>query len=108
MAAETFTDRHGFSQDAEEVAARLACPDCPGEVRRTGWRFRVIHQESCPSWRLYQRRLPGYTALPSGAIVLAGEPAPKGEALVSNRGPSGPCGTSVTHRGPYRRRAAGG
>src|SRR6266567_3804050 len=102
--ASMFADRHGYFQDAGEVAARLACPDCPSEVRRTDWRFRVIHQESCPSWRRIRQRLPGYTALPSGAIVLAGEPAPQGTtALLSNSGPAGPCGTSVTHRGPYKR-----
>lgn len=92
-----------------EVAASLACPGCLSDVRRTAWRFRVIHQASCPSWRRIRQRLPGYTAMPSGAVVVFPEKPPEGTTvLLSNSGPSGPCGTAVTHRGPYRRRSAGG
>ncbi len=66
MAAATFTDRRGLTQDAGEVAAGPACPDCPGEIRRTGWRFRVIHQATCPSWLRYQHRGPYRRPAPGG------------------------------------------
>jgi len=71
------------SSFADQVREDLACPDCPSEVRVTqgsgqyhAWRARVIHAGTCPWYRRY----------------LAGEV----------RG-AVPCGTVVTHRGPYKR-----
>ena len=58
----------------------LACQDCPAEVRvtagKTVLRARVIHSATCPWWKRYQ----------VGEVV--------GRI---------PCGTVVTHRGPYKR-----
>ena len=102
-AAGLFEDRYGWQRPVAEVTAQIACPDCPAQIRRTGWRFRVAHTDACPSWRRYQRKLPGYTALPSGVLVRAGEEPPPGTtALLPSSGGTVPCGTSVTHRGPYR------
>lgn len=65
---------------AECVACSLACPDCPAEVRVTEGarllRARVIHTAECPWLPRYQRH------------EVAGRI---------------PCGTFVTHRGPYQR-----
>lgn len=69
------------SQPAECIACSLRCPDCPAEVRITEYttiRARVIHAATCPWFRRY----------------LAKE--------VRGRVP---CGTVVTHRGPYKRDA---
>lgn len=67
------------------VRADLACPDCPAEVRVTEGkavlRARVIHAATCPWYRRYQAREV------VGCI---------------------PCGTVVTHRGPYKRDPEGG
>jgi len=102
-AAGLFEDRYGWQRPVAEVTAQITCPDCPAQIRRTGWRFRVAHTDACPSWRRYQRKLPGYTALPSGVLVRAGqEPPPGATALLPSSGGTVPCGTSVTHRGPYR------
>jgi hypothetical protein len=102
-AAGLFEDRCGWQRPVAEVTAQIACPHCPAQIRRTGWRFRVAHTDACPSWRRYQRKLPGYTALPSGVLVRAGqEPPPGTTALLPSSGGTVPCGTSVTHRGPYR------
>ena len=107
MTDPTFTDRYGGVRDLSEVHPWIACQDCPAEIRNTEWRFRVIHEATCPTWLRYAQKLPGYTAMPSGAIVRAGEDPPEGTTvLVRNSGTGGPCGTSVTHRGPYKRRAA--
>jgi hypothetical protein len=58
----------------------LACSDCASEVRTSnGRRYRVIHSATCP-W-------------------LA-------EHLATGRPGRIPCGTTVTHRGPYKRRPA--
>lgn len=98
---------------AEAIAAEIAdlrCADCLSEViGPTGTakrRYRVIHQETCPTWARYQRKLPGYTALPSGTVVLAGRPAPDGTTALVANSPSAPCGAVVTHRGPYQRTRA--
>lgn len=107
MTTATFTDRYGSERDLFPVLARIACPDCPAGIRNTDWRFRVVHEATCPTWQRYARKLPGYTAVPSGVIVRAGEKPPEGTtALLSNSGGAIPCGTSVTHRGPYKRAPA--
>lgn len=66
----------------ECVECELACPDCPAEVRITEGarllRARVIHAATCPWYRRHLARERGY-----GGRV--------------------PCGTVVTHRGPYKR-----
>lgn len=88
----------------------LQCPDCPSEVLGPSGaytnRYRVVHAETCPAWIRYQKRLPGYTAMPSGAVVLAGEEAPPGTTVLVSNGPVSPCGLVVTHRGPYRKARA--
>lgn len=105
MTGPTFPDRYGSERDLAAVEAEIACPDCPAEITRTDWRFRVVHTTTCPTWQRYARNLPGYTAVPSGEIVRGGqEPPPGTTALLSNSGGAIPCGTSVTHRGPYKRR----
>jgi hypothetical protein len=62
------------------MARDLACPGCPAEIRLTEGarllRARVIHQATCAWFRQYQiDRIPRCV----------------------------PCGTVVTHRGPYQR-----
>ncbi len=65
---------------AEQFREALGCEDCPSEVRvtegRAVLRARVIHAATCPWYRRYQ------------AKEVAGRI---------------PCGTVVTHRGPYKR-----
>jgi hypothetical protein len=64
----------------ERDSRHLACQDCPSEVRGfagSRWRYRVVHEATCPWWRAYQARQV------VGAI---------------------PCGAVVTHRGPYKQR----
>lgn len=65
---------------AQQMREALACEDCPAEVRLTEGkavlRARVIHSATCPWYRRYQAREV------TGRI---------------------PCGTVVTHRGPYKR-----
>lgn len=58
---------------------RLLCQDCPSEVRGGPQRWRVVHAETCP-WLRRQR---------AGEVVG-----------------TIPCGSTVTHRGPYERRPA--
>lgn len=91
-----------------EEIAHLQCPDCPSEVigpSGTGHRrYRVVHAETCPTWQRYQRRLPGYTAMPSGAVVQGGDQPPPGTTRMLSNSPMAPCGAVVTHRGPYKRR----
>jgi hypothetical protein len=70
-----------LNPSAECIACSLRCPDCPAEVRITEGamiRARVIHSATCPWYRRHVARERGYT------------------------GPV-PCGTVVTHRGPYKR-----
>ena len=71
---------------AECLVCELRCPECPSEVRITegssGYRARVIHTAQCP-W------LPRY---------LAGTLDPRTDYTGAI-----PCGTVVTHRGPYKR-----
>lgn len=67
----------------ERDSRYLACKDCPSEVRGfagSRWRYRVVHEDTCPWWRAYQ------AGRVRGAV---------------------PCGAVVTHRGPYKRRAGG-
>jgi hypothetical protein len=73
--------------DKTDFTARLprelACPDCPAEVRvteGTTLRARVIHAATC----LWYRRYLDHQVV--GRI---------------------PCGTVVTHRGPYKRPRTG-
>ena len=91
-------------------AEYLSCPDCPSEVigptGTTKLRYRVVHEATCPAWARYRLNLPGYTALPSGQVIMAGDPLPEGTTRVVSNGSPAPCGAVVTHRGPYRRRAA--
>jgi hypothetical protein len=95
---------------AEEIR-RLQRGDCPSEVTGpTGAgrnRYLVIHAETCPAWLRYQKRLPGYTAMPSGQVVRCDEPAPPGTTFLLSNRPIAPCGLVVTHRGPYKRRPNG-
>lgn len=61
---------------AECTACSLKCADCDSEVIVSGHRARVVHAAECPWWQRYQRR-----------------------EVVGRI----PCGTVVTHRGPYKR-----
>jgi hypothetical protein len=92
---------------AEEIRD-LQCQDCPSEVigpTGTGKRrYRVVHAETCPAWLRYQRKLGGYTAMPSGTVVRGGEKPPPGTTVLLSNVPMAPCGAVVTHRGPYKRR----
>jgi hypothetical protein len=89
---------------------RLQCDDCPSRViGPTGAdrnRFRVVHAATCPAWLRYQKRLPGYTAMPFGQVVRCDEPVPPGTTVLLSNRPMAPCGLVVTHRGPYKRRTA--
>lgn len=91
-----------------EEIRRLQCQDCPAEVigpTGTGkHRYRVVHSATCPTWLRYQRKLPGYTAMPSGVVVRGDEPAPPGTTVLLANSPIAPCGAVVIHRGPYKRR----
>ena len=97
--------------NADAVSAEirgLQCPDCAsvvlGPSGTSKRRYRVVHAETCPAWQRYQQKLPGYTAMPSGAVVRAGEQAPPGTTRLLSNSPMPPCGAAVTHRGPYKRR----
>jgi hypothetical protein len=84
----------------------LLCADCPSFVIGPGKavtrRWWVVHEATCPVWLRYQMNLGGYTALPSGTVISAGDPPPEGTTrLVANR-PGSPCGAVVTHRGPLQ------
>jgi hypothetical protein len=91
-----------------EENRRLQYGDCPSEVTGpTGTyrnRYRLVHAAMCPAWLRYQRRLPDYTAMPSGQVSRCDEPAPPGTTVLLSSRPIAPCGLVVTHRGPYTRR----
>ena len=94
-----------------EETRRMQCSNCPSEVAGpTGTyrnRYRVVHAATCPAWQRYQKRLPGYTAMPSGQVVRCDEPAPPGTTVLLSNRPIAPCGLVVTHRGPYKQRPNG-
>jgi hypothetical protein len=91
---------------ADEIR-RLQCQDCPAEVIGPSGtakrRYRVVHAATCPTWLRYQRKLTGYTAMPSGLVVRGDEPSPPGTTVLLANSPLAPCGAVVTHRGPYKR-----
>ena len=66
----------------ENLAGSMECPDCPAEVKITNGarnvtRIRVIHVATCPWYARFLRK------------------------EVTGRVP---CGSTVTHRGPYKNR----
>lgn len=92
--------------EREDLRCEWCASDVLGPTGTSKRRYRVIHEAACPALARYRSRLPGYTALPSGQVVRAGDPVPPGTVRLVANSPTQPCGAVVTHRGPYARRAA--